>query len=236
MKKFFPPIFCACFALIFCASAVFAQTNSIDGSPKPTTRQDVLDIRQDAQDVKTQRQETRAGIKDLRTTTVEERKAAGERFAAQREEKLQALKNRREELARKFQEKRAELLDRRYEKVVERIEKITTARRQALERLDLISQKIQLRIDKLAAEGRDVSAMQSALDACQTTKSTASVSIDEAETGVSALDFNATNAKDLAQAQVSAIQSSNQALKSYHACLTNVIKSAPKTEEGISVQ
>lgn len=227
MKKIFLSSSLFAFACLFSVGVVFAQTTDTVVSPKPTERQDLKETRQEIRtDTKNLREDTR----NLKTAIKEDRKAALKNFKEERQQKIEELRIRKEELKKKFEEKRAELKDKRYEKFVERVEKITTARRQALERLDLIAQKIQARIDKLSASGADVSAMQAALDACQTVKSTASGSIDDSESGVSALDFNATNAKDLAQAQVSAIHSGNQALKSYHSCLKDVIKSAPKTE------
>lgn len=216
MKKIILPIFCALFVLALSVSVVLARDGESSGSsrntsPKPNTG--------------------RLGLpdtKNLRDAQEQELKADKAKFEQERQKKIEEFKNKREDLKKKLEQDKKDLKDKRFEKVVMRFEKITGERREALARLDLIVSKIQSRIDKLKASGTDVAAMQAALSACSTTKAAASKAISDSEASVSSIDFNATNAKELAQAQVNAIHTSNQALKSYHSCLTGVISRAPK--------
>ncbi len=169
--------------------------------------------------------------RNLRDAQEKELEADRKKFELERGKKIEEFKNQREDFKKKLEQERKDLKDKRFEKVVTRLEKITGARREALARLDLIVGKIQSRIDKMKAAGADVSALQTALTACGSVKSAAAAAIADSESKVSTIDFNATNAKDLAKAQVSAIQQSNAALKSYHSCLTGVISQAPKTTQ-----
>ncbi|MDO8486888.1 MAG: hypothetical protein Q7S45_01140 [Candidatus Curtissbacteria bacterium] len=208
MKKIILPFFCALFVLALSVSVVLAEEDDSSGGNRVLKN---------------------AGTPSAQDKTTP--KNVTDRFKQLREQKIEELKQKKEDLKAKLEQKKKELQDKRFGRFLDRIEKIMTARREALNRLDLIAGKIQTRIDKLKASGADVSAMQAALTACGSVKSAAAASIADAGVSVLSIDFNAANAKDLAQAQVSAIQQSNQALKSYHACLKDVISQAPNSRE-----
>ncbi|MBI2599115.1 hypothetical protein HYW40_02775 [Candidatus Curtissbacteria bacterium] len=222
MKKIFFASLVSILVLVFSVSVVLAQTE--DKDPAKTrpgeVRREIRDTKKDARDTKKDaRGEIREKREDIRDTRKERREEIKERLQAKRVE-----------LKERFEKKRKELKDKRFERIVERFRKIANIRREALARLDALADKIQSRIDKLEEAGIDVSAMQAALDACEATKSGADAAIDDSENSSAAVDFDAANAKGLAQAQVAAIRQSNGALKSYHSCLVGVIKSSPKPE------
>lgn len=212
MKKILFASLVSICVFVFSASVVLAQVED-----KRDTRQDRRDTRRDIREEK----------RDTRRDTREERR---ETRVERREEIRDRLKVKRVELKERFEEKRKELKDKRFERVVERFQRIAQIRREALARLEALADKIQARIDKLEAAGVDVSAMQAGLDLCEATKLGANAAIDETENSSAAIDFDAAGAKGVAQSQVAAIRKSNGALKSYHTCLVNVIKSAPKAE------
>lgn len=246
MKKILLPIFCALFALTLSVGVVLARedgsNDSSDGdspisgssgssgstntsTPKPSTGP----LKSAVVNTKNLRDATKQELETAKKKIELEREAAKKRFEQEREAAKDKFELEREEAKEKFEQERKDLKNKKFEKFLERIEKIIGNRSEALARLDLIASKIQSRIDKLKASGADVSAMQAALTACGSVKTAAAASIVDAGASVLSIDFNAPNAKELAQAQVSAIQQSNAALKSYHSCLTGVISQAPNS-------
>ncbi|GEM_PF-4734569 len=251
MKKIILPIFCALFLVTLSVSVVLAKDGDSGGSSGGSSSGSGSSGSSGSSDRKSDSINTSSGsntggirppdtrsLLDVQEKEREaakkgfekENEAAKHKFEQEREKKIEEFKNKREDLHKKLEQEKKDLKDKRFEKVVTRFEKITGARREALARLDLIVSKIQSRIDKLKASGADVSAMQAALTACGSVKSTAAAAITNSEAQVSTIDFNSANAKDIAQTQVAAIKQSNQALKSYHTCLKDVISKAPKSD------
>lgn len=205
MKKIILPIFCALFALTLSVGVVLASEDD-------------------------DRDSAGSGSANISNAS-SKLEAVKAKFEKEREKKIGELESKKENIRNKLEQKKKDLKDKRFQGFLVRIEKILAERRDALNRLDLIAGKIQTRIDKLKAAGTDVSATQAALNACSTTKAAASKAISDSEASVSSIDLNAANAKDLAKAQVAAIQQGNSALKSYHSCLKNAAKSLPGTND-----
>lgn len=215
MRKVFSPVVSAVIIFIFSVTFVLATE---DGSRMDSTSSG--------------QSKKRLEMGDTRKEYRDKRQELHESFKEMREHKLEEFRQRTQELAEKFREKKEELKDKRYGKIIERLERIIGRRREALGRLETLAEKIQSRINKLKEKGVDVSAAQAALDSCGDVKNTSGDAIDDAQKGVEGIDFNATNAKEIAKAQVLAIHLSNQALRSYHRCLVEVIKSIPRSNKG----
>ena len=203
MKRILPVLLLSFLLVFFLSSIAFATEETEGSTTSGSPRKD------------------KGRLEELRTQKSGKIEDLGERFQERRE----LFADKREELKSKLEQKQQELKNKRFEKALEKIKNILERRNEALERLDNIADKIQNRINKLKEKGVDTAAAEAALAACSAKKTEAASSIQSAEDGILGIDFNATNAKELAQAQVQAIQRGNEAVKSYHSCLVDVVRS-----------
>lgn len=94
----------------------------------------------------------------------------------------------------------------------------------ANERLDKISDRIQIRINKLKDKGVDVSAAQSALDGCKVKAQSAKSAVADAGSKVNAIDTSSSGISDQVKAARSAIATAKQSVVDYYKCLGGILK------------
>lgn len=126
--------------------------------------------------------------------------------------------------AAQFREKRKGVVKDRLTKVLNHLDNVA-------QRLDVIAEKIQARINKLKEKGVDVASMQVALDGCGTTKSALAAAITDSKTKVALVTDNG-DADGSARAALASVKSAFESGKNHHKCLVAVIvilrASAPK--------
>lgn len=136
------------------------------------------------------------------------------------EQVMQKKADVRERVATKeaeFRQKRVGIIKELLLKVVKRLSA-------AHERLDKISARIQSKIDKLKAEGVDVSSAQAALDLCDAKSAAVGAGITDATSKIDAIDPNSTSVKDQVKAAEASVRSAKRSVGAYHKCLVDSTK------------
>lgn len=147
--------------LLVLVSPTFAREGSTDATTPAAVRESIKEKRQET---KTAIQEKRA---ETKTTIQAQRESLRETIKMKRQEASEAAKSRREA----FQAKKAVIKDERKKAILDRADKrlseINTKRTdqmtEFLERLVKILDKIEMRKDKAKANGKDVSAVETAI-------------------------------------------------------------------------
>lgn len=111
------------------------------------------ELRENKIEIRDEREESRKEIKDLRMENKDERK---DLTIEEREENRTEVRLKRDELKKEMEKKRIELKNEQHQKMQVRFEAM-------VERLDKMADRIQSRIDKLKAEGKDTTKAETSL-------------------------------------------------------------------------
>ncbi|HEY4495406.1 MAG TPA: hypothetical protein VJC01_03095 [Candidatus Paceibacterota bacterium] len=179
-----------CFAFVF---SVAAQTNmpSVSG----TLKERVKNLRPNiTNQVKTEREDIKTKRTELNTQLKNEREAAKKRIETAREEAKKSAETRRAELKNKIStlrdEKKKQIAMRLDEQMAHLNTQWTNHFSNVLNRLSEILGKIELRADKAAVVGKDVSTVRTAIQSAKTAIATARTAVEAQAKKTYIADFN----------------------------------------------
>jgi hypothetical protein len=147
----------------------------------------------------------------------------------------QKLEQKKGELRERIASQTAQFRDKRKGLIKERLTHVLNILSGNLQRLSFISDKIQVRINKIKDKGIDTTAMQSALDGCGVNKTALAAAITDATAKVSAITDNG-QADGSAKAALQSVKLAYESTRSYKKCLISVVSTirASMSREGTS--
>lgn len=164
--------------------------------------------RQSVQEKREQRQEN---LQEKREAGQERREAVGER----RQEAKENIQEKRQEQRQRLVERRKQLIRAFFERMVKRFEA-------ALERAGKLADRIQSRIEKARANGRDVTNAQAALDRAKILWQDAKLALDAAKGKLEGA-LNADTPKQAFEEVRSLVRTAGDKIKDVHAALVDAI-------------